>query len=311
VVLKTPRGGYDGKGVFVVDGPDQVADLLERVGVLLAEERAGDVDRLPRSAAYVLGRAVAHVAFAGLVLTALILRGLDDHLSAIIVGGAALFFVSRVVHVLLLWWAATHPESLPPWRRLNALRAHAPAFGVVLHQAAGEPRRLLRIAAWAIAADSLRVAWLWVALHAAGARTSVDLTVETYGVVALLGTISILPAGLGTVDAGLVATLHHAGVAVSAAVAGVVLFRVAELWVPLVAGARPALGAARIALARHRLSPPRGRRRRAAARGPARPRPQPGAVMGRSSTAAIVPGMPRERFSGADPHAPRLGAYAA
>jgi 5-(carboxyamino)imidazole ribonucleotide synthase len=39
VVLKTPRGGYDGKGVFVVDGPDQVADLLERHGVLLAEER--------------------------------------------------------------------------------------------------------------------------------------------------------------------------------------------------------------------------------------------------------------------------------
>jgi 5-(carboxyamino)imidazole ribonucleotide synthase len=38
VVLKTPRGGYDGKGVFVVDGPDQVADLLERHGVLLAEE---------------------------------------------------------------------------------------------------------------------------------------------------------------------------------------------------------------------------------------------------------------------------------
>src|SRR3954463_14181382 len=39
VVLKTPRGGYDGKGVFVVDGPDAVADLLERHGTLLAEER--------------------------------------------------------------------------------------------------------------------------------------------------------------------------------------------------------------------------------------------------------------------------------
>jgi 5-(carboxyamino)imidazole ribonucleotide synthase len=39
VVLKTPRGGYDGKGVFVVDGPDEVADLLERHGTLLAEQR--------------------------------------------------------------------------------------------------------------------------------------------------------------------------------------------------------------------------------------------------------------------------------
>jgi 5-(carboxyamino)imidazole ribonucleotide synthase len=39
VVLKTPRGGYDGKGVFVVSGPDEAADLLERHGTLLAEER--------------------------------------------------------------------------------------------------------------------------------------------------------------------------------------------------------------------------------------------------------------------------------
>src|ERR1700710_3070859 len=39
VVLKTPRGGYDGKGVFVVDGPDEVAALLEAHGTLLAEER--------------------------------------------------------------------------------------------------------------------------------------------------------------------------------------------------------------------------------------------------------------------------------
>jgi 5-(carboxyamino)imidazole ribonucleotide synthase len=39
VVLKTPRGGYDGKGVFLVDGPDDVAAVLERHGTLLAEER--------------------------------------------------------------------------------------------------------------------------------------------------------------------------------------------------------------------------------------------------------------------------------
>src|SRR6476646_8730845 len=39
VVLKTPRGGYDGKGVFVVHGPDEVASLLEQHGTLLVEER--------------------------------------------------------------------------------------------------------------------------------------------------------------------------------------------------------------------------------------------------------------------------------
>ena len=48
VVLKTPRGGYDGKGVFVVDGPDQVADLLEEHGTLLVEERVAMVRELVR-----------------------------------------------------------------------------------------------------------------------------------------------------------------------------------------------------------------------------------------------------------------------
>jgi 5-(carboxyamino)imidazole ribonucleotide synthase len=46
VVLKTPRGGYDGKGVFVIDGPDQAADLLEQHGTLLVEERVAMVREL-------------------------------------------------------------------------------------------------------------------------------------------------------------------------------------------------------------------------------------------------------------------------
>src|ERR671927_1766230 len=39
LVLKTPRGGYDGKGVFVVDDLPAAVDLLEHAGPLLAEER--------------------------------------------------------------------------------------------------------------------------------------------------------------------------------------------------------------------------------------------------------------------------------
>jgi 5-(carboxyamino)imidazole ribonucleotide synthase len=39
VVLKTPRGGYDGKGVFVIHNAEEAAALLDRHDVLLAEER--------------------------------------------------------------------------------------------------------------------------------------------------------------------------------------------------------------------------------------------------------------------------------
>ncbi|HEY4624578.1 MAG TPA: 5-(carboxyamino)imidazole ribonucleotide synthase [Blastococcus sp.] len=46
VVLKTPRGGYDGKGVFVVDTPDEAAELLDRHGTLLVEARVDMVREL-------------------------------------------------------------------------------------------------------------------------------------------------------------------------------------------------------------------------------------------------------------------------
>ncbi len=39
VVLKTPRGGYDGKGVFVVEDAPSAQEVLDRHGTLLAEQR--------------------------------------------------------------------------------------------------------------------------------------------------------------------------------------------------------------------------------------------------------------------------------
>jgi 5-(carboxyamino)imidazole ribonucleotide synthase len=46
VVVKTPRGGYDGRGVFVVDGPDDVRELVDRYDALLVEQRVPMVREL-------------------------------------------------------------------------------------------------------------------------------------------------------------------------------------------------------------------------------------------------------------------------
>ncbi len=46
VVLKTPRGGYDGKGVRVVEDLEDAGDWLSRGGQLLAEERVAFVREL-------------------------------------------------------------------------------------------------------------------------------------------------------------------------------------------------------------------------------------------------------------------------
>ena len=46
VVLKTPRGGYDGRGVFLLHNAEEAAALLERHDVLLVEERVDLVREL-------------------------------------------------------------------------------------------------------------------------------------------------------------------------------------------------------------------------------------------------------------------------
>ncbi|SCX51687.1 5-(carboxyamino)imidazole ribonucleotide synthase [Klenkia marina] len=46
VVLKTPRGGYDGRGVFVVGDEEAAGALLEQHGALLVEERVAMVREL-------------------------------------------------------------------------------------------------------------------------------------------------------------------------------------------------------------------------------------------------------------------------
>ncbi|MEX5718188.1 5-(carboxyamino)imidazole ribonucleotide synthase [Geodermatophilus maliterrae] len=46
VVVKTPRGGYDGRGVFVVDAAEEAADLLTAHGTLLVEQRVALVREL-------------------------------------------------------------------------------------------------------------------------------------------------------------------------------------------------------------------------------------------------------------------------
>jgi 5-(carboxyamino)imidazole ribonucleotide synthase len=46
VVIKTPRGGYDGRGVFMVGGPDDVEGLVDEFDELLVEQRVPMVREL-------------------------------------------------------------------------------------------------------------------------------------------------------------------------------------------------------------------------------------------------------------------------
>lgn len=97
--------------------------------------------------------------------------------------------------------------------------------------------------------DLVHVVWLWAALHAVGASAGLDVALVAYGIATLFGIIGFLPAGLGFLEVGMAAALASYSTPVAQATAAVVLFRLAELWLPLAVGAIAARSLPRAAAA--------------------------------------------------------------
>lgn len=77
---------------------------------------------------------------------------------------------------------------------------------------------------------------LWVILDALGSDVPVAQAVGIYALATLAGAVSMLPGGLGSTEASLVALLAVASVPVPAAAAATVLVRAATLWFALALG---------------------------------------------------------------------------
>lgn len=102
---------------------------------------------------------------------------------------------------------------------------------------AQRPLRAARAGVHALGVEVLGALLLWSVLRAVGVPSSVKLAVVAYALSVLFAIVGFLPGGLGFVEAGLGAVLVSYGVAVPVAAAAVVLYRVFELWVPVLIGA--------------------------------------------------------------------------
>lgn len=104
--------------------------------------------------------------------------------------------------------------------------------------AARTNRRLLRqVAGHAVLAKGLGAAMLLVASHAAGSPLAVSTVVVSYSTVLLASFASMTPGGLGVVEASATALLIGTGVGTTDAIVIVALFRVLDMWIPLIVGA--------------------------------------------------------------------------
>jgi uncharacterized protein (TIRG00374 family) len=124
------------------------------------------------------------------------------------------------------------PRPAKDQRRAAGARFHAEAMAVV-----GSPRRRVRLALLSLASMLCDVVGLWFLLIATHARVDLDVALLAVGAGAVAASVPLLPAGIGVVEAVMPAVIHWYGPPLSAALAGVLLYRVVGTLLPAGAGA--------------------------------------------------------------------------
>ncbi len=89
----------------------------------------------------------------------------------------------------------------------------------------------------ALVVEAVGVATIWAVLLALGAGKGLDVALVAYSIGVLFTIVGVLPAGLGFAEASLGAVFISFGVPAATAAAAVIMYRLFEVWLPLVAGA--------------------------------------------------------------------------
>lgn len=121
---------------------------------------------------------------------------------------------------------------------LNEDRAGAAIrqVGGRLEDLVADRQLLIRVAAWAAANWLLDAASLWVFLRAFGHSLDIDALIVAFGLANVFAVIPITPGGLGIIEGIYIPTLVGFGLTRAEATLGVISYRVAQYWFPILLG---------------------------------------------------------------------------
>ena len=109
-------------------------------------------------------------------------------------------------------------------------------IGGRMKELAGDKAMLRRLVGWAAANWLIDAAALWVFLRAFGGSLTFDGLIVAFGLANVLAAIPLTPGGLGVVEGIYVPVLVGFGLTRATAVVGVVSYRVAQFWLPILIG---------------------------------------------------------------------------
>jgi len=110
-------------------------------------------------------------------------------------------------------------------------------LGFRLQGLAREPGLKERVFVWALLNWLLDMAALWVFLLAFGAEIDLRNLIVAFGLANIMAVVPITPGGLGIVEGIYIPTLVGFGLTRSVATVGVLSYRIAQYWMPLIVGA--------------------------------------------------------------------------
>lgn len=214
-------------------------------------------------AAYLLVAVVGQWTFAVVLGVSLVLTWSGRNLSTPEVAASGLFAVLVALQVVVFVAAWRRSPVLErfvaaPGRWLARLRRRAASsappvqldeFHASLTILRARPARCVPVILHGFAVEAIGVVQLTVAVAATGQGIHVVAALVAYSVGLLFSIVGVLPGGVGVVEVTTTGVLVTFGIGVAPAAAAVVLFRVAELWLPVAVSGVAALGGRRSSMA--------------------------------------------------------------
>jgi uncharacterized protein (TIRG00374 family) len=223
------------------------------LAAMRAEARRDGQPERSVTGGYLLAGIFTELAFAVALAASIVVLAADGRVNAAELGAAAVFALYAGSRVLVVVAASRDRDRLRVLSRLPArlvafVRRRPSSEGFARTDAAADDlfetfqnvRRHRRVVApiviHALATEAIAVAIVWTCARAVGASVSPLEALVAYSVAGLFGIVGFLPGGLGFVEVSLGAVFVGYGVSGATAAAAVVLFRVFELWLPVVIG---------------------------------------------------------------------------
>lgn len=179
-----------------------------------------------------------YAAYACATAVALTILWLHHKVTALVLVPVAIFGLIAIGVPLGIRWVVNHPGWVPGQLlgRFAFVRNLRSAISGVSPERVFDRRLLARATALRFAIFVLDSATLWTMLTALDAPLNPLTAFAALVMASIAGTLSFLPGGVGSFEAGCTATLTLLGAPVEAALTGTLLLRGLTLWLPLIPG---------------------------------------------------------------------------